>query len=107
MRQNTDASCGTGMSESLARELAPFNIRVLIVEPGQFRTKFLSAHVQPAAGMNEAYAGTPLEKYLQIFKSVDGKQMGDPAKAAQRILEVVTNTGMGAGKRRITAIAAR
>jgi hypothetical protein len=48
--------------------------------------------------MNEAYAGTPLEATLQAFKSNDGKQLGDPAKAAQRILEVVTNTGMAAGK---------
>ncbi|KUL86631.1 hypothetical protein ZTR_03064 [Talaromyces verruculosus] len=87
-----------GMSESLSKELSPFGIRVLLIEPGEFRTKFLSAYVEPAAGMNEGYAGTPLETYLQIFKSKDGKQQGDPAKAAQRILEVVTNTGMAAGK---------
>ncbi|EED13181.1 short-chain dehydrogenase, putative [Talaromyces stipitatus ATCC 10500] len=87
-----------GMSESLARELSPCGIRVLLVEPGEFRTKFLSAYIEPAAGMNKGYVGTPLEKFLQVFKSKDGKQQGDPAKAAQRILEIVTNTGMGAGK---------
>lgn len=86
------------MSESLSRELSPFGIRVLLIEPGEFRTKFLSAYVEPAAGMNEGYTGTPLETFLQAFKSKDGKQQGDPAKAAQRILDVVTNTGMAAGK---------
>lgn len=30
-------------SESLAKELAPHNIRVLLVEPGNFRTNFVSA----------------------------------------------------------------
>ena len=30
-------------SESLAKEVAPHNIRVLIVEPGSFRTNFVSA----------------------------------------------------------------
>ncbi|KAJ6011692.1 Short-chain dehydrogenase/reductase SDR [Penicillium canescens] len=48
-----------GMSESLARELAPFNIRVLLVEPGSLRTNFWTAYVEPAAGVNKGYAGTP------------------------------------------------
>lgn len=86
------------MSESLSRELSAFGIRVLIVEPGGFRTKFLSAFVEPAAGMNKDYTGTPLETTLKVFRTSDGKQKGNPAKAAQRILEVVTNIGMGSGK---------
>ena len=86
------------MSESLGRELAPFGIRVLIVEPGSLRTNFWNAYVEPAAGMNEAYAGTPLENVLQAFKSNTGNHPGDAIKCAQRILEVVDGTGMGAGK---------
>lgn len=88
----------TGMSESLSKELAPFGIRVLIVEPGAFRTQFLSAFVEPAAGMNKDYAGTPLENVLHMFRSANGNQPGDPCKAAQRIVEVVSGIGMGAGK---------
>ncbi|KAJ6030917.1 Short-chain dehydrogenase/reductase SDR [Penicillium canescens] len=72
-----------GMSESLARELAPFNIRVLLVEPGSLRTNFWTAYVEPAAG---------------TFKSNKGVQPGDAVKCAQRVLEVVDGTGMGAGK---------
>ncbi|GLI78308.1 hypothetical protein PoHVEF18_006619 [Penicillium ochrochloron] len=87
-----------GMSESLSRELAPLGIRVIIVEPGQFRTKFLSAFVEPAAGLNEDYIGTPLDSILKVFRTHDGKQTGDPTKAAQRVLDVVTGTGIGAGK---------
>ena len=33
-----------GLSQSLARELAPLGIRVTLVEPGAFRTDFLSQH---------------------------------------------------------------
>lgn len=86
------------MSESLAKELQPFGIRVLIVEPGLFRTRFLSTFVTPAAGLNEGYTGTPVDATLQAFKSKDGTQEGDPSKAALRIYEVVTGTGMGDGK---------
>lgn len=86
------------MSESLARELAPFGIRVLIVEPGSLRTNFWSVFVAPAAGMNSDYAGTPLDNVLQAFGSNKGKQPGDATKCAQRILDVVDGTGMGAGK---------
>jgi hypothetical protein len=86
------------MSESLARELEPFGIRMLIVEPGSLRTNFWSVYVEPAAGMNKDYAGTPLEHVLQAFKSNNRNQAGDAVKCAQRILEVVDSTGMGVGK---------
>ncbi|KAJ5698752.1 short-chain dehydrogenase/reductase SDR [Penicillium macrosclerotiorum] len=87
-----------GMSESLSKELQPFGIRVILVEPGAFRTNFLSAFVEPAAGHNKDYTGTPLDATLQKFRSAKGKQPGDPMKGAQRILEVVTGTAMGVGK---------
>ncbi|KAJ9256483.1 hypothetical protein DTO207G8_2486 [Paecilomyces variotii] len=48
------------LSESLSVELKPFNIRVLLVEPGAFRTNFLGSHRLPAAGMNRDYEGTPM-----------------------------------------------
>lgn len=86
------------MSESLSRELAAFGIRVLIVEPGSLRTNFWSVYVEPAAGMNKDYVGTPLEQVLQAFKSNNGSQPGNALKCAQRILEVVEGTGMGAEK---------
>ncbi|RAL13762.1 putative short chain oxidoreductase/dehydrogenase [Aspergillus homomorphus CBS 101889] len=88
-----------GMSESLARELAPFNIRVLLVEPGTLRTNFWSACVEPAAGMNPDYAGPALEMTLRRFRENRLRQAGggDPGKAAQRVVEVVDGTGLGAG----------
>ncbi|PGH31684.1 hypothetical protein GX50_05524 [[Emmonsia] crescens] len=87
-----------GMSESLAIDLAPFNIRLLVVEPGIFRTKFAASVLTPAAGLTKAYEGTPLHQIQQGFLSLDGKQPGDPAKGAARVIEVINGTGMGAGK---------
>ncbi|KAH8800463.1 putative short chain oxidoreductase/dehydrogenase [Xylogone sp. PMI_703] len=86
------------ISESLSRELSTFNIRLLIVEPGVFRTNFLSAFRTPAKGLNPAYKDTILDQTIGGFYSLHGKQAGDPEKAAERIFDVVTGTGLGAGK---------
>jgi len=93
-----NADWRTGLSESLSRELASFNIRVLLVEPGAFRTNFLGAFQSPAAGLTKDYEGTVLDDMLKTFHAANGKQPGDPVKAADRIIEVISGTGMGAGK---------
>ncbi|RHZ46332.1 putative short chain oxidoreductase/dehydrogenase [Aspergillus thermomutatus] len=87
-----------GFSEALSKEIAPFNIRVLIVEPGAFRTNFLSAYATPAAGLNPVYEGTAIDQVLQVFQRGDGTQAGDPVKAVERIIDVIQGTGVGAGK---------
>ena len=85
-----------GISEALSRELAPFNIRVLIVEPGAFRTNFLSGSA-PAYPVveNPAYKDTPADAVLKKLRAADGKQAGDPDKAAERMLEAITGEGLG------------
>ncbi|KAJ5501634.1 hypothetical protein LT330_000850 [Penicillium expansum] len=83
-----------GLSESLAAELAEFGIRVLLIEPGGFRTGFLSAFVAPVAGLNPGYSETALSRTLKLYETVDGSQRGDPEKAAARILDAVENQGL-------------
>ncbi|CBF86753.1 hypothetical protein AN2393.2 [Aspergillus nidulans FGSC A4] len=82
-----------GLSEALAREVAPFNISVLIVEPGAFRTNFLSAVQKTVTPLSEPYKGGPVDVVLGKFEAAQGKQRGDPRKAVQRVFEVVTGTG--------------
>jgi NAD(P)-dependent dehydrogenase (short-subunit alcohol dehydrogenase family) len=73
-----------GLTEALAEEVAPFGIRVMLVEPGAFRTAVAgSAAVQTAP--LEAYAGTA-GAFRETFPASDGHQPGDPAKAAAAIL---------------------
>ncbi|KAL4807928.1 hypothetical protein BDV18DRAFT_168146 [Aspergillus unguis] len=82
-----------GLSEALAREVAPFEISVLLVEPGAFRTNFLAAVQKTETPLSEAYRGGPVDVVLGKFEAATGKQRGDPAKAVGRVFEAVTGTG--------------
>ena len=75
-----------GFSEVLATEMAPLGVHVTIVEPGGFRTDFAGASTQIAEG-NPAYAET-VGKTAAMQRDYDGKQPGDPARAAQAIIAV-------------------
>jgi NAD(P)-dependent dehydrogenase (short-subunit alcohol dehydrogenase family) len=75
------------MSTALAAEVAPMGIRVLIVEPGAFRTEFGGSRLQRSREI-PAYRETvgPNRDYIT---QVDGTQPGDPRKAAAAIVEMV------------------
>ncbi|MBO0813438.1 MAG: SDR family NAD(P)-dependent oxidoreductase [Microlunatus sp.] len=74
-----------GLSEALAAEVAPFGIKVLIVEPGAFRTGLHRTGTRQESVPIPAYDDTvgPVRAQQADF---DGKQPGDPAKAAAAIL---------------------
>ena len=75
--------------ESLAPEIAPFGIRTMLIEPGFFRTELLTnastTYAQPAI---EDYAERTKE-IVAAWKSMDGKQGGDPAKLAEALVKLV------------------
>src|SRR3546814_12993795 len=75
-----------GISEALAGELQPFGIRVLIVEPGPFRTDFLGRSIAMAANQMPEYAASSRKRYRETN---DGNQAGDPDKAVAVILQAV------------------
>ena len=75
------------ISESLAGELADLGIKVTIVEPGAFRTKFNAGALDVAKDrMPNVYPTT--DGFLGWLKETDGKQPGDPQKAALAIIKV-------------------
>jgi NAD(P)-dependent dehydrogenase (short-subunit alcohol dehydrogenase family) len=77
-----------GLSEALAQELKPFGIHVTIVEPGSFRTGFLSGRSLERAGrIIEAYASTS-GKTRASADAGDGFQLGNPTLAARAIISV-------------------
>jgi len=84
-----------GLSEALSRELTPFNIRVLLINPGTFRTNFLTAFVPNSSGVSDPYQTGPVGDTMKYFETMAGKQRGDAEKAALRMFEVITGTGMG------------
>jgi len=75
-----------GISEALAGELKPFGIRVLIVEPGPFRTDFLGRSITMAANEMPEYAASSRKHYRETN---NGQQAGDPDKAIAVILQAV------------------
>lgn len=78
-----------GFSEALAGELAPLGIQLTIVEPGPFRTRFAANAFQEAVVKMDDYQ-TTAGAFRERMRSVDGKQEGDPAKAASAIYQVST-----------------
>jgi NAD(P)-dependent dehydrogenase (short-subunit alcohol dehydrogenase family) len=79
-----------GWSEALAKEVGGFGVRVLIVEPGAFRTSF--------NGPGALLVSTPIAAYDDQIEPLrtgmpkdDGKQPGDPAKAAAAIMTALNS----------------
>ena len=75
-----------GISESLAVEVKPLGIDVLIVEPGPFRTHWAGASIKQSATRIDAYAATAGERRKQT-EARSGRQAGDPVRAAQAIVD--------------------
>ena len=77
-----------GVSESLAAELKPLGIKVTIVQPGPFRTGFIARSLERAESHIAGYERTS-GKFLRFLETMDGKQPGDPDRAAEAIIAAV------------------
>ena len=75
------------ISEALAAEVRPLGIKVLIVEPGAFRTALLSGTMHRSPEI-DAYADTANATRAGA-EAADGTQPGDPRKAAAAIVDAV------------------
>ena len=76
-----------GFSEALALESGHLGIRVVIAEPGPFRTGFAGDALRRAERRIEDYA-TTVGTMEQRMASLHGSQPGDPIKAARLLVEV-------------------
>jgi len=77
-----------GISEALSKEVRELGIKVTAVAPGSFRTEW--------AGRSMVRSGRSIADYDAVFNPVrerrqgySGHQAGDPAKAAQALLQIV------------------
>jgi NAD(P)-dependent dehydrogenase (short-subunit alcohol dehydrogenase family) len=78
-----------GISETLAQELVDFNIRLILIEPGGFRTDFAGRSRAAAARQITDYETTAVGACKRTLDEHAGHERGDPDKAAQAILAVV------------------
>jgi NAD(P)-dependent dehydrogenase (short-subunit alcohol dehydrogenase family) len=77
-----------GWIESLAPEVAPFNIHAMLVEPGFFRTELLSPEsTRYARSSIDDYADRT-EKTVAAWNGMNGQQGGDPAKLADALVRL-------------------
>ena len=77
-----------GASESLAAELKPLGIKVMVVQPGPFRTDFVRRSLERGQNYFAEYEGTS-GKFRHFLEGNDGRQPGDPQKAAKTIIAAV------------------
>ena len=77
-----------GISEVVAKEVAQFGIKVTALAPGSFRTDW--------AGRSMVRSTRTISDYDALFDPIrntrmekSGRQLGDPAKAAQAMLQVI------------------
>ena len=77
-----------GMSESLAIECAPLGIKVLIVEPGPFRTDWSGRSLQESKTVIDDYESTAGAR-RKSSKANSGKQVGDPIRGSEAIIKAV------------------
>lgn len=77
-----------GWMETLHAEVAPFGIATTIVNPGFFRTELLTeqstSYAEPSIADYDERRG-PL---MESWKSMNGKQSGDPAKLARALITI-------------------
>ena len=77
-----------GWQESLAPEVAPYGIKTMLVEPGFFRTEFLTPESTEYAESSIADYAERTEQTVAAWKSMNGRQVGDPAKLADALVNL-------------------
>lgn len=87
-----------GLSLSLHAEVFQLGLRSICFEPGYFRTNFLTADNKGEdKPMTEDYKQS-VGAAIGRFNAYNGKQPGDPQKAAEVMIDVVKGEGVAAGK---------
>ena len=77
-----------GLSEAMAKELAPLGVKVLIVEPGPFRTDWAGRSLKTPKNAIDAYADTAVAR-RKATQAYSGTQAGDPVRGVRAIIETV------------------
>jgi NAD(P)-dependent dehydrogenase (short-subunit alcohol dehydrogenase family) len=80
-----------GWSESLRLEMLPFGVKVVLIEPGSYKTNIWSTGKQVAEESLQSHS--PYQEYMQSIEKyiADGENsFGDPEDVAKKIAEIAT-----------------
>lgn len=77
-----------GLSESLAQEVEPLGIKVLIVEPGPFRTDWAGRSTSRTPVQIADYENT-VGTRMAASQNSSGRQQGDPVRGCEAIIKAV------------------
>ncbi|CAA7270530.1 unnamed protein product [Cyclocybe aegerita] len=85
------------VTENLMSELAPLNVKVLLVQPGAFRTEGIYGEA--------FFTGNPIPDHDELrtksiarFAAIAGSERGDPDKAVEAIVDIVRGEGVAQGR---------
>ena len=96
------------MTQALAKEVAPFGIRVLIVQPGAFTTNMMNAVQLIEKPLTPAYRDTEVGKWVGLFEGSPGERSfsapNDVDKGCQAMFEVIAGIGRGEGKEKYLSL---
>jgi NAD(P)-dependent dehydrogenase (short-subunit alcohol dehydrogenase family) len=79
-----------GISDTLSKELAPFNISVTAVAPGSFRTDWAGRSMQRTPRSISDYDAS-FDPVRKAREEKSGHQLGDPQKAARAMLTIIAS----------------
>jgi hypothetical protein len=88
----------TAITKTLAKEVAPFNVRALFVSLGTFNTDMPYKAQKGEVPLDDAYEGSMVDKVMNALSRGSYTPQGDKDKAVKVIFEVVTATGDGQGR---------
>lgn len=77
-----------GMSDALRKEVGPLGIKVIVVEPGPFRTDFAGRSLKQSPVAIADYAETAGRRRKEN-DTAHGRQRGDPVRGAQVVIAAV------------------
>ena len=82
-----------GLSEALSKEVAPLGIKVLVVEPGPFRTDWAGRSLKKSSQRIPEYAESA-GAFRERIEGGSGKQAGDPIRAGEAIIKALESDKM-------------
>jgi len=90
--------CVRGISETLDVEISPLGLRSIVVEPGYFRTDFLTADNRVPYTPRIADYPEITRRAHEGLEAHNGKQLGDPKKGVEVIIDIVKGEGAAKGR---------